>query len=120
MAIATTITRPIQKNIPKASGIIQAGVVGIGSYSVARFLDGLIGGRLSAIGIGLPIVGSLSVLDLIMILSFKAVMRKNSLVAAAFAGDRVFNLRTGVPGLAQLNINAQSISSTTGPQGGGF
>ena len=120
MVMLASVTKPIQKNLPKANNLISAGVVGIGGYSIARFVDGLIGGRLQAIGIGLPIIGSISVLDLVMLLSFKATMRKNTMVAAAFAGDRIFNLRQGVPGLSGLNLSTAGLSSAAGPTGGGL
>ena len=121
MAMLQGLTKPIQKNLPKANNLVSAGVTGIGGYSIARFIDNLIGGRLQAIGIGLPIIGSLSALDLVMILSFKATMRKNSMVAAAFAGDRIFNLRQGIPGITPgLNLSTAGLSSAAGPQGGGL
>ena len=111
----------VQKNLPKANNMISAGVTGIGGYSIARFIDNLIGGRLQAIGIGLPIIGSLSALDLVMILAFKGAMRKNSMVAAAFAGDRIFNLRSGIPGItSKVNLSSAGLSSSAGPVGGGL
>lgn len=104
MAGLSSISKPIQKNLPHANNLIGAGVVGIGSYKIARFLDGMIGNRVQNIGINLPFVGSLSVLDILMLTAFKATMRKNSMVAAAFAGDRVFNLAQNpaslIPGLS--------------------
>ena len=124
MAMLASVTKPIQKNLPRANNLIGAGVVGIGAYKIARFLDGMIGNRVSAIGIGLPFVGSLSLLDLLMILSFKASMRKNSYVAAAFAGDRVFNLAQNpsslIPGIGGLTSNANSVSLSSGSPGGGI
>ena len=88
----SSVSRPIQKHLPRANSMIGAGVVGIGSYRIARFLDGMIGNRIQQIGITLPIIGTLSVLDILMITAFKATMRKTSMVVAAFAGDRIFNL----------------------------
>ena len=122
MAIAASITRPVSKFLPKAQGAVQSGIVGIGAYSVARFLDGMLGGRLQSIGFALPIIGSLSVLDLVMILSFKATMRNWKNVGAAFAGDRIFNLKSGIPGIniPMSGPSASSVSSSTGQQGGGF
>ena len=122
MAIAQSITKPVSKFLPKAQGAVQSGIVGIGAYSVARFLDGMLGGKLQSIGFGLPIIGSLSVLDLVMILSFKATMKNWKNVSAAFAGDRIFNLKSGIPG---VNIPIQgpspsSLSSSAGTPGGGF
>ena len=119
----TTVTRPIQKNLPRANNLIGAGVVGIGSYKIARFLDGMIGNRVQSIGIGLPIVGSLSLLDLLMLLSFKATMRKNTMVAAAFVGDRVFNLAQNPAGLIPSFSGispANSAGQSVGSPGGGI
>ena len=120
---SSTILNPIKKNLPHANNLIGAGVVGIGSYKIARFLDGMIGNRIQSIGIGLPIIGSLSLLDLIMILSFKATMRKNSMVIAAVAGDRVFNLAQNPAGLIPSISGfspANSVSQSTGSPGGGI
>lgn len=108
----------IQKNIPKASGVTQAAIVGIGSYKVGRFLDGLIGNRIQAIGVNLPFVGRLSVLDAMMLLAFKGSMRKNSMVAAAFAGDRILNLGQAFAGIS--GPTAQSAPKTGTAAGGGF
>ena len=119
----TSVTKPIQRNLPRANNLIGAGVVGIGSYKIARFLDGMIGNRIQAIGIGLPIIGSLSLLDLLMILSFKATMRKNSMVIAAVAGDRVFNLAQNPAGLIpniSLGSPSNSLGASTGSPGGGI
>ena len=123
MALLANVTKPIQKNLPRASNLIGAGVVGIGSYKIARFLDGMIGGRVQSIGIGLPIIGSLSLLDLIMVLSFKATMRKNTMVAAAVAADRVFNLAQNPAGLIpniSLGSNVNSLGNSAGSPGGGI
>ncbi len=120
----SSISRPIQKNLPKANNLIGAGVVGIGSYKIARFLDGMIGNRVQSIGIQLPLVGSLSVLDILMLTAFKATMRKNSMVAAAFAGDRVFNLAQNpaslIPGInfGQSIVPAVSSGQSTATGGG--
>ena len=107
----------IQKQLPKASNLTGAAIVGIGSYSVARFLDNLIGNRIQSIGINLPFVGRLSVLDALMILSFKGTMRKNSMVAAAFAGDKIFNLGGSILG---FGAGGNTPTETSGTPGGGF
>ena len=121
MAIAASITRPVSKFLPKATGAVQSGIVGIGAYSIARYLDGMLGGRLQGIGFGLPIIGSLSVLDLVMILSFKATMRNWKNVGAAFAGDRIFNLKSGIPGVnIPTNQPLIGLTGSSGQQGGGF
>jgi len=118
MKFGSNLTSPIQKALPKATNLTGAAITGIGAYKVGRFLDGLIGNRIQAIGVSLPLVGRLSVLDAIMILSFKGAFRKNSMVAAAFAGDKVFNVGTSlIPGFGN---SASSAPATGTSQGGGF
>ena len=120
---SSTVLNPIKKNLPHANNLIGAGVVGIGGYKIARFLDGMLGNRIQSIGIGLPLVGNLSLLDLIMLLSFKATMRKNTWVAAAFAGDRIFNLAQNPSSLLSLGgfaSNVTSVSPVSGSPGGGI
>jgi|SRR3990167_6638984 len=119
MKFGSNLTSPIQKALPKATNLTGAAITGIGAYKVGRFLDGLIGNRIQSIGVNLPLVGRLSVLDVMMILSFKGAFRKNSMVAAAFAGDRVFNVGTSlIPGMGG---SSTSIAPPTGTsQGGGF
>jgi hypothetical protein len=126
MAKLSSITRPIERQLPKASNLTGAAITGIGAYRVGRFLDGLIGNRIQSIGIPLPFIGQLSVLDALMIASFKAAFRKNSMVAAAFVGDRVFNigqsLTSMIPGMgtSQGIAPASAPGTSTAVQGGGF
>ena len=51
-------------------------------------------------------------LDLIMVLAFKGVMKKNTLVAAAFAGDRVLNAGRSLASL--LPFGKQTTKPTPG------
>ena len=120
---SSTILNPIKKNLPHANNHIGAAVVGIGGYKIARFLDNMLGNRVQSIGIGLPIVGSISLLDLVMLLSFKATMRKNTMVVAAFAGDRIFNLAQNPAGLIPSISGfspSSSVAASTGSPGGGI
>ena len=120
MKFGSNLTSPIQKALPKATNLTGAAITGIGAYKVGRFLDGLIGNRIQAIGVSLPLVGRLSVLDAIMILSFKGAFRKNSMVAAAFAGDKVFNVGTSlIPGMGSSS-GSNPVPATGTSQGGGF
>ena len=114
--LVTGLTRPIEKALPKVTNLSGAAITGIGAYKVGRFLDGLIGNRIQSIGINLPFIGRLSVLDALMILSFKGAFRKNSLVAAAVAGDKIFNLGTDFLG---FGTNSAPQESSAAP-GGGF
>lgn len=124
MAFLSSITGPAVKQIPATRNIPQSMIVGAGAYRAARFLDGLIGNRVQSIGIPLPFIGSLSLLDLFMVATFKAAMKRNSNVAAAVAGDRLLNLGqslsqiTGITAMQSSNKN--SPTSTSGPSGGGF
>lgn len=123
VGLKQSIVNPVAKHLPKANNLIGSGVVGIGAYKIARFIDSLTGNRIQSFGIQLPFVGSLSLLDVIMLLAFKASMHKNSMVAAAFAGDRVFNLAISpanlIPGL-RMEKNTSSPTASSGTQGGGF
>ena len=118
MQIGASLTKPIQKALPKATNLTGAAITGIGAYRVGRFLDGLIGNRIQSIGVNLPVVGRLSVLDALMILSFKGAFRKNSMVAAAFAGDKVFNVGTSFLGMGSSTTTPPPATGTA--QGGGF
>lgn len=126
MAFLSSITGPAVKQIPATRNIPQSMIVGAGAYRAARFLDGLIGNRVQSVGIPLPFIGSLSLLDLFMVATFKAAMKRNSNVAAAFAGDRILNLGqslaqiAGLGGVAGSASNKNSPTSTSGPSGGGF
>ena len=124
MALSVPGVKQVSKFLPRASGIVGAGIVGVGSYKIARFVDGMLGNRIQSIGIGLPIIGSLSLLDVVMILAFKATMRKNSMVIAAVAGDRVLNLAQNPIGLIpNISLGASPINSlgtSTGSPGGGI
>lgn len=124
MAFLSSITGPAVKQIPATRNIPQSMIVGAGAYRAARFLDGLIGNRVQSIGIPLPFIGSLSLLDLFMVATFKAAMKRNSNVAAAVAGDRLLNLGQSlsqITGIAAMqSSNKNSPTSTSGPSGGGF
>jgi len=122
MKFGSNLTSPIQRALPKATNLTGAAITGIGAYKVGRFFDGLIGNRIQAIGVSLPVIGRLSVLDALMILSFKGAFKKNSMVAAAFAGDKVFNVGTSlIPGLGMSSGPTTTAAPATGTaQGGGF
>lgn len=121
MAIARSVTSPISRALPKATNMTGAAISGIGAYKVGRFLDGLIGNKIQSIGVTMPFVGRLSLLDALLVLSFKSAYRKNSMVAAAFAGDKIFNLGSSFLGLGTSSGPTVASSPKTGTaQGGGF
>ena len=121
MKLGSGLTKPIERALPKATNFTGAAITGIGAYRVGRFLDGLIGNRIQSIGVSLPFIGRLSVLDALMILSFKGAFKKNSMVVAAFAGDKVFNVGTSlIPGIGNSAASTMSAPATGTSQGGGF
>ena len=122
MAFGSSLLNPAVKQIPAVRNIPQSMIVGAGAYRAARFLDGMIGNRVQSIGIPLPLIGSLSLLDAFMVLTFKAAMKRNSNVAAAVAGDRLLNLGTSLAQLAGTPASPSQGAPTlsSGPRGGGF
>ena len=63
------LTKPIEKHLPKIAGtgmqVIATSISGVGFDQVAKVLDNFIGSPLQRFGISLPIVGRISVINII-------------------------------------------------------
>lgn len=121
--LLSTLTKPVEKNIPKASNIPTAMMAGAGSYAFARFFDNtILSGAIQSMGITLPIFGRLSLLDVIMVGAFKGAFRKNTLVLSAWAGDRVLiagrSLASLIPSFGKQGNTPNPTVANSGQTGG--
>lgn len=77
-------------------GVVQTSIVYIGLDKVLSFVDGLEGGMVQKIGVPVPIIGRLSLLDAIeyMIIAGGAKFNVDTLIA--FAATKFFNAGTNL------------------------
>lgn len=93
-------------------GIVQTTVVYIGVDKIFNFLDNLEGGMIKKIGVNVPIIGRLSLLDGIEYLVVAGGAKLNMDTVIAFVATKFFN--AGINYASSLGISAPQISSNSG------
>ena len=93
-------------------GIVQTSVVYIGVDKIFTFLDNLEGGMVQKIGVPVPIIGRLSLLDGIEYLVVAGGAKLNMDTVIAFAVTKFFN--AGVNYASALHLGTSQVTSGSG------
>ena len=103
----------IQKTIPHAKGVVGTTMVYIGVDKVFNFVDDIVGSPLLKIGVNVPLMGRISVMDVITYMAVAQGFKFRTYTVIAFFANKFLN--QGIAAKPNIAAIANPVIQSPGP-----